>query len=481
MGGAVSSGVDNDSLVDNLISVEYIKTPEVERVFRAVDRGFYYTESGKSQAYRDMAWKDGNLHLSAPCIYSKVMESLELKPGLSFLNMGSGTGYLSTMVGLMTGSFGINHGIEIHEDVADYAQKKLDDFKTTQAIDEFDFSEPVFTVGNCLSIPHGARRYDRVYCGAACPVNWKQHVQSLVGINGILIMPMEDQLLKFTRKSESSWDCKSLLPVSFSSLVLPDQLPIELTLPPCSAPELQDLLRALIRRDLRRCIEEENPDLWKCMRRTPPSKDKATNNGNYTSFNIVPFPLADSDDDSDLDSDYEPGYIQRHIMSRESFLRIAREFAADLPDNGPRDNINHENDDDYDPLEDDHDTSMEDDDISEEDGDIAEEEEGFENLPVASDSGDNVSVPNGNNGRSKFDSGVGDLSDESSSVGNGTKSGHQALPTEKKEEEEAPMKPVGFCSELSEEKYSKMMKSKIAELPLPPGLKSYLNYYRSFE
>ena len=29
MGGAVSSGVDNDSLVDNLISVEYIKTPEV--------------------------------------------------------------------------------------------------------------------------------------------------------------------------------------------------------------------------------------------------------------------------------------------------------------------------------------------------------------------------------------------------------------------------------------------------------------------
>lgn len=103
MGGAVSAGVDNDDLIDKLLNAEYIKTPAVERVLRSVDRGFYFLPEYRRQAYSDMAWKNGNLHLSAPCIYSEVLEQLNVKPGLSFLNIGSGTGYLSTVVGLILG------------------------------------------------------------------------------------------------------------------------------------------------------------------------------------------------------------------------------------------------------------------------------------------------------------------------------------------------------------------------------------------
>lgn len=103
MGGAVSMGMDNDDLIDNLIQAHYIKTPEIERVFRAVDRGSYFLPDARKTAYHDLAWKLGNIHISAPCIYSAVMENLNLAPGLSFLNVGSGTGYLSTMVGLTLG------------------------------------------------------------------------------------------------------------------------------------------------------------------------------------------------------------------------------------------------------------------------------------------------------------------------------------------------------------------------------------------
>lgn len=101
MGGAVSSGQDNDELVDNLMISGYIKTKKVEQVFRAVDRADYVLSSCREGAYKDLAWKHGNIHLSAPCIYSQVLEGLSLEPGLSFLNLGSGTGYLSTMAGLI--------------------------------------------------------------------------------------------------------------------------------------------------------------------------------------------------------------------------------------------------------------------------------------------------------------------------------------------------------------------------------------------
>lgn len=103
MGGAVSAGEDNDDLIDNLKEAQYIRTEKVEQAFRAIDRGDYYLDGYRDSAYKDLAWKHGNIHLSAPCIYSEVMEALKLKAGLSFLNLGSGTGYLSTMVGLIIG------------------------------------------------------------------------------------------------------------------------------------------------------------------------------------------------------------------------------------------------------------------------------------------------------------------------------------------------------------------------------------------
>jgi len=101
----VSAGEDNDDLIDNLKEALYIRTDRVERAFRAIDRGDYYLDNYRDNAYKDLAWKHGNIHLSAPCIYSEVMEALSLQPGLSFLNLGSGTGYLSTMVGLIIGGF----------------------------------------------------------------------------------------------------------------------------------------------------------------------------------------------------------------------------------------------------------------------------------------------------------------------------------------------------------------------------------------
>jgi len=224
MGGAVSSGENNDDLIDNLMEADYIKNTGVERVFRVVDRAFYYTDEFKTSAYVDEAWKQGNIHLSAPCIYSQVMESLELGDGMSFLNLGSGTGYLSTMAGLILGSRGTNHGIELHSDVIDYALERLQAFiKNNPAIDEYEFCVPQFKHGNCLSLASTNRLYDRVYCGAACPELYENYMKQILEVGGILVMPVNDHLLQIRRVEENNWTINSVLSVSFASLLLPAQ------------------------------------------------------------------------------------------------------------------------------------------------------------------------------------------------------------------------------------------------------------------
>ncbi|XP_038057790.1 protein-L-isoaspartate O-methyltransferase domain-containing protein 2-like [Patiria miniata] len=264
MGGAVSAGEDNDHLVDNLKEADYIKTERVEQVFRAVDRADYYLEGYKENAYKDLAWKHGNIHLSAPCIYSEVMEALQLEPGLSFLNIGSGTGYLSTMVGLVLGAHGINHGLEIHSDVIEYAKERLDIFiRDSGSFDQYEFCEPNFIEGNGLLLCSGCRTYDRVYCGAACPAEHENYMKVLLKVGGILVMPLEDQLKKIIRTSQAEWETKNVLPVSFAPLILPSKTEGEsfssIELPEVHPKSLQDLCRIKIRGIIRAIVDVEHP------------------------------------------------------------------------------------------------------------------------------------------------------------------------------------------------------------------------------
>ncbi|KAF7708097.1 protein-L-isoaspartate O-methyltransferase domain-containing protein 1 [Silurus meridionalis] len=262
MGGAVSAGEDNDDLIDNLKEAQYIRTDRVEQAFRAIDRGDYYLDGYRENAYRDLAWKHGNIHLSAPCIYSEVMEALMLQQGLSFLNLGSGTGYLSTMVGLIIGPFGVNHGVELHKDVVEYAVEKLEEFiKNSDSFDKFEFCEPHFVVGNCLEISTDSHQYDRIYCGAGVQKDHENYMKVMLKVGGILVMPIEDQLTQITRTGQSSWESKNILAVSFAPLVQQNRSkggkPGNVILPPLSVRSLQDLARVYIRRTLRSLTNAE--------------------------------------------------------------------------------------------------------------------------------------------------------------------------------------------------------------------------------
>ncbi|KAK2587824.1 hypothetical protein KPH14_003925 [Odynerus spinipes] len=303
MGSAVSSGQNNDELVDNLMKSGYIRTKKVEQVFRAVDRADYFLKSHRESAYKDLAWKHGNIHLSAPCVYSLVIEGLSLEPGLSFLNLGSGTGYLSTMAGLILNQNGTNHGIELYEDCIKYAYERLEEFKQKSlALDEFDFCEPSFVQGNCLSIVPG-RQYDRVYCGAACPESHEAFIKQYVRVGGILVMPFKDHLLRIQRVDENTWTHHTMLPVSFAPLVVPTSDEQNLFhLPECDPLSLQELCRDKIRHRLRENVWREHTELES---RKPILPKKHITNLTQRTWKSLVIPIFEESDEALFDEDEE--------------------------------------------------------------------------------------------------------------------------------------------------------------------------------
>lgn len=249
------SSATNASMVEELGRSGALKSPECIAAFLATDRRHFWIEGSGSPEliYADMPLRTGRLHLSAPHIYAKALESLmPLRPGMSFLNVGSGTGYFNSIVAELTGEMGTNHGIDIWPETIHHArercwlrreQKKQAEEGMVEAENklrtEQSTGEPAggrkaqnhmeFTLGNVyqLDVNH-TMRYDRIYLGA-CANSKSKYLYRLLEVGGILIGPFQtghtQQLRRVVRASETQFNVEILGSVQFACLVEPAPVP----------------------------------------------------------------------------------------------------------------------------------------------------------------------------------------------------------------------------------------------------------------
>mmetsp|Transcript_46199 Transcript_46199/g.121113 ORF Transcript_46199/g.121113 Transcript_46199/m.121113 type:complete len:234 (+) Transcript_46199:331-1032(+) len=94
-------------MVFNLTRHGSIQSPEVIFAFSNVDRGHFIDQAedstGEDTRFRNHPYRNGVQHLSAPGIYGTALEALELREGMSFLNVCSGTGYFSAVASQILG------------------------------------------------------------------------------------------------------------------------------------------------------------------------------------------------------------------------------------------------------------------------------------------------------------------------------------------------------------------------------------------
>jgi len=222
-----SGGESNTELVDNLVENDLISISAIEKGFRNVDRKMFVTKGNENVAYSDQPLKDGNIHLSAPHIYCSVVEALDLRPNscLSFLNIGAGTGYLSCIAAEILGPRSLNIGVEILEDVVQHSRASISKWRSTKRTScgkrragsmtsnlEIDSVYPPIDIihGNGLEISsklgESVTGFDRIYIGAAIEKAHLPKIKSLLSRGGILVGPVEDELVKIVRIGETKDD-----------------------------------------------------------------------------------------------------------------------------------------------------------------------------------------------------------------------------------------------------------------------------------
>lgn len=146
-----------------------------------------------SRAHADEPLREGQIHISAPHIYGCIVEALQVTPksSMSFLNIGSGTGYLSSIVAHIVGPTGMCYGIELSRPAYEHGILSVKRWKEEN--DDIELPLMEFIHGNGLNIEarsgEATHGFDRIYVGAAIERSKLAELASLLRFGGILVCP----------------------------------------------------------------------------------------------------------------------------------------------------------------------------------------------------------------------------------------------------------------------------------------------------
>ncbi|CCF23404.1 Protein-L-isoaspartate O-methyltransferase domain-containing protein 1 [Caenorhabditis elegans] len=261
-----NSESQNDDLIDFLVKNDTIRRRNIERAFRLVDRSDFLPISERkftrlpslTSTEPGGPFYPGALRVGAIDIYAKLFDYLDLRKGHSFLHIGTGSGYLSTIAGILLGETGINHGIELYENLVTYSETCIDQWITTPEASSVGWARPELKVCDITDVKFleaHQNRYDRIFVGfVADDSQLLKRMLGMLNVGGQLVMPRIQGVCRYRRvsKHRTVYDVPGRM--TFSPMIrLPKEERISTPTPFESGPRtLTYLARQALRRDIRR-------------------------------------------------------------------------------------------------------------------------------------------------------------------------------------------------------------------------------------
>ncbi|HVS80071.1 MAG TPA: protein-L-isoaspartate O-methyltransferase [Candidatus Paceibacterota bacterium] len=178
----------NKHLKDNS---DVLRNDGVKSAFEAVDRADFVGEDYKTEAYEDYALPLGHGQtITKPTIAAFMLELLDLQPGESVLEVGSGSGWMLALISEIIGKTGKAVGVEKIPELLDSAResfKKYDYAHTTM-------KQAGEAVGHAEAGP-----YDKILCTASADEIPHELVSQLKP-EGAIVMPVKGKIVRAVKK-----------------------------------------------------------------------------------------------------------------------------------------------------------------------------------------------------------------------------------------------------------------------------------------
>uniref|UniRef100_A0A914YBH2 Protein-L-isoaspartate O-methyltransferase n=1 Tax=Panagrolaimus superbus TaxID=310955 RepID=A0A914YBH2_9BILA len=188
--------LDNQITIKKLKAAGNLRSPDIIAAFESINKAWFmpfkdeYDNSDINMEYK-YAESDLLIHLFSPSIYSTILENLDLQQGHSFLNVGSGTGYLSSICGCLIGSKGKNIGFEIHPKLIDFAFTVRE--KLEAALASKIWCPPEFKCINIFDFKTD-EKFDRIFIGASMMENQRTFICRMLKPFGIAILACDNKV-----------------------------------------------------------------------------------------------------------------------------------------------------------------------------------------------------------------------------------------------------------------------------------------------
>ncbi|MFA7142255.1 MAG: protein-L-isoaspartate O-methyltransferase [Candidatus Paceibacterota bacterium] len=200
-----------EELISFLTQSNILKTKSIMDAFKDIDRKDFVPKKYVDDAYIDHPLDIGfGQTISQPSTVAFMLELLSPKKGEKILDVGSGSGWTSALLGHIVGDEGIVYGVEIVKDLVLFGRANLEKYGFTNV--------RIYQAGEKLGLKEKGL-FDRILVSAAAKEIPAELISQLK-TGGTLVIPIHDSIFRIIKKNKNHLEKEKIPGFAFVPLIV---------------------------------------------------------------------------------------------------------------------------------------------------------------------------------------------------------------------------------------------------------------------